>query len=150
MTPEDAEEYTQALGQVISGGWRQIALAERLGVPQALGMTTREWVEKRLGGYVRMSIPERREAVKELAAEGMSQRQIAAVLGVDPMTVNHDLRRRVENSTPAAGGEGGTREDAGTEAPRVENSTPVAVRPRTRAGVRAHNRLTRGNAAESP
>jgi hypothetical protein len=39
-------------------------------VPKALGFTTEQWVNDRLGGYVKMSIAERREAVKELAAEG--------------------------------------------------------------------------------
>ena len=99
MNIADAEEYTQALGQVVAGGYRQVALGERLGVPDALGLTTREWVEQRLGGYVRLSIPERREAVAELTAEGMTQREVADVLGVDPMTVNRDLRPPVENAT---------------------------------------------------
>lgn len=103
MNPEDAEEYTQALGQVVSGGWRQIALGERLGVPQALGLSTREWVDQRLGGYVRLSIPERREAVAELAAEGMAQREIADVLGTSQMTVSRDLRPESDVSeTPVA------------------------------------------------
>lgn len=91
MNEDDAEEYTQALGQVVAGGWRQVALGERLGVPKALGLSTRDWVEQRLGGYVRMGINERKEAAKELADEGMKQREIAAVLGVSPMTVNRDL-----------------------------------------------------------
>jgi len=91
MNPEDAEEYTQALGQITAGAWRQIALANRLGVPQALGLTTEEWVRSRLGGYVRLSPPERREAVAELTAEGLSQRQVAQVLGVDHRTVGRTL-----------------------------------------------------------
>ena len=70
MKPEDAEEYTQALGQVVAGGWRQIALGERLGVPKALGLSVDEWVKRRLGGYVKLSIEERREAVEELTAKG--------------------------------------------------------------------------------
>ena len=90
MSPEDAEEYTQALGQVVAGGWRQIALGERLGVPAALGISTRDWVEDRLGGYIRLSIPERREAVKELTDEGMSTRGIGDVLGVGKDTVQRD------------------------------------------------------------
>lgn len=90
MNVEDAEEYTQALGQVMAGGWRQIAWGERQGVPQALGLTTREWVNERLGGYVRLSIEERREAVKELTDDGMTQRQAADVLGVDEKTVRRD------------------------------------------------------------
>jgi hypothetical protein len=42
---------------------------ERLGVLASLGITLDEWVQGRLGGYVRLSIPERREAVAELTAE---------------------------------------------------------------------------------
>lgn len=99
MNTEDAEEYTQALGQVVAGGYRQVALGERLGVPAALGLTTREWVEQRLGGYVRMSIPERREAVAELESEGMSTREIADVLGVNQSTVVRDASASKE---PAA------------------------------------------------
>lgn len=96
MRPEDAEEYTQALGQVVAGSWRQVALGKRLGVPQALGISTEDWVEHRLGGYIRMSIPERREAVKELTAPvedggaGMSTREAAEVLGVNQSTVVRD------------------------------------------------------------
>ena len=90
LSPDDAEEYTQALGQVVAGGYRQVALGERLGVPNALGLTTEDWVRRRLGGYVRMSIPERKDAVAELTAEGMSSPQIAAVLGVSDQTVLND------------------------------------------------------------
>jgi N6-adenosine-specific RNA methylase IME4/predicted transcriptional regulator len=92
MKAEDAEEYTQALGQVVSGGWRQIALGERLGVPQALGLSVDEWVKQRLGGYVKLSIEERRQAAVELAAGGLKQRQIAKVLGVTQPTVFNDLQ----------------------------------------------------------
>lgn len=96
MSAEDAEEYTRALGQVMSGGWRQIALAQRLGVPEALGMTTDVWVRERIGGYVRLGLDERREAVKALTdPDGdfqLSQRQAAEVLGVDQATVSRALR----------------------------------------------------------
>jgi transcriptional regulator with XRE-family HTH domain len=117
MNVEDAEEYTQSLGQIVSGGWRQILLAQRLGVPQTLGMSTREWVEERLGGYVRLNAVERKEAVKELVAEGLSQRQVADVLGVNAGTVNRDTKpvanatlkqnlepESVANATPAKPG----------------------------------------------
>jgi hypothetical protein len=50
MNPADAEEYTEALGQHLGASWRQIQLGDRLGVPQALGLSTREWVKQRLGG----------------------------------------------------------------------------------------------------
>jgi transcriptional regulator with XRE-family HTH domain len=100
MTPDDAEEYTQALGQVVAGGWRQVALGKRLGVPEALELTTREWVEDRLGGYVRLSIPERREAVVELAEDGLSQREVAEVLGIDQATVSRDANASQDQDEP--------------------------------------------------
>jgi hypothetical protein len=88
----DAEEYTQALGQVVAGGYRQVALGVRLGVPKALGLSTPQWVEDRLGGYVRMSVPDRREAAAELVNEdGMSKREAAEVIGVGESTVRRDL-----------------------------------------------------------
>jgi len=102
MDAEDAEEYTQALGQIVAGGWRQIALGERLGVPNALGLTTREWVEQRLGGYVRLNIPERREATAELIAEGMTQKQAGDVLGVDARTVRRDIEADASDASAEA------------------------------------------------
>lgn len=50
MNPEDAEEYTVGLGQIVAGARRQVEEGARLGVPQALGMSPSEWVESRLGG----------------------------------------------------------------------------------------------------
>jgi hypothetical protein len=90
MNRADAEEYTQSIGQIVTGSWRQIALAERLGVPQALGMTLEQWVKERIGGYVRLAKQERFEAVLELKAEGYSNRQVAGVLGVDETTIRRD------------------------------------------------------------
>jgi N6-adenosine-specific RNA methylase IME4 len=91
MTQRDAEEYTQALGQVVAGGWRQIALGLRLGVPKTLGLTTDQWVKQRLGGYVKYSVGERQEAVKALANDGLGERKIVGVLGIDRKTVREDL-----------------------------------------------------------
>jgi hypothetical protein len=120
MTPDEAEEYTQSLGQITGGLWRQIAWAEQQGIPAALGLNLRQWVGDRLGGYVRLEVPERREAVAELAEEGMSQRGIADVVGVSPSTVNHDLKP-VQNRTPEP-------EDPQVSAPgedgSVQNRTP--------------------------
>jgi len=94
MNKEDAEEYTQSLGQILAGSWRQILWAQKQGIPKALGMSTEEWVNGRLGGYVKMTIPERREAVKEIKEqEGLlSNREIAKVLGVKPKTIDRDVR----------------------------------------------------------
>lgn len=116
MNEQDAKEYTESLGQITAGAWRQIALAARLGVPAALGLSTREWVDQRLGGYVRLSIPERREAVAELSAEGRSTREIGDVLGVDHKTVVTD--RHVGESSP----------DEPEPAPQPEVASP-AERP---------------------
>jgi N6-adenosine-specific RNA methylase IME4 len=91
MDREDAEEFTQAIGQVVGGGWRLIALGIKQGVPNALGLDNREWVEQRLGGYVRLSLSDRREAVAELTQEGLSTRKIGDVLGVSKDTVRGDL-----------------------------------------------------------
>lgn len=91
MNRGDAEEYTEALGQVFSGGYRLIFHAERQGIPAALEMSTREWVEQKLGGYVRLSIEERREAAKELTeGEGLSNVKAAEILGVSKDTVRRD------------------------------------------------------------
>jgi transposase-like protein len=54
-------------------------------------MTTDQWVTERLGGHIKLAIPERREAVKELAEDGLTQRQIADVVGVDQATVHRDI-----------------------------------------------------------
>ena len=91
MKREDAEEYTQSLGQIVAGSYRQILLAKKLGVPKSLGLEIEEWVNNRLGGYVRMSVEDRQKAVVELHAEGESNRSIAGALGVDPKTVRNDL-----------------------------------------------------------
>lgn len=97
MNQDDAEAFTEALGQVLGGGWRLTLQAERLGVPEALGMTLQDW-QQRVGGYVRMSVEERREAVRELTeVEGLSGRKAAQVLGVDPETVRRDS---VANAAP--------------------------------------------------
>ncbi|HSV08555.1 MAG TPA: hypothetical protein VLI07_18710 [Candidatus Binatus sp.] len=91
MDAKDAEEFTAALGLARESNWRQIALGLRLGVPEALGMNAEEWVTQRFGGYVRLAIEERREAVVELAREGMTIREIAAVIGTGKSQVHRDL-----------------------------------------------------------
>jgi phage N-6-adenine-methyltransferase len=128
LTTDDAEEYTQALGQVVAGGYRQVALGVRLGVPAALGLDTREWVEHRLGGYVRMAIPDRREAVAELTAEGMSAPAIADVLGVNEKTIDRDRAGTNVPSEPAEPTESEPDEElAGTNVPSEPADIPQPV-----------------------
>jgi hypothetical protein len=128
MSAEDAEEYTRALGQIMSGGWRQIALAQRLGVPEAIGMTTDAWVRDRIGGYVRLGLDERREAVKELTdPEGefqYSQRGAAEILGVDHRTVGNDLRRG-EYSPPTSAPASSGGDSGGEYSPPEESPEPT-------------------------
>jgi capsular polysaccharide biosynthesis protein len=66
MNPEDAEEYTKGLGQIVAGVWRQMDEGARLGVPQALGLSASEWVETRLGRS--SGTPERPDTVEDPAA----------------------------------------------------------------------------------
>jgi hypothetical protein len=91
MNAQDAEEYTQSLSLTVAGSWRFIALAKRLGVPKALGLSVDEWVKDKLGGHVKRSIAERREAALELKADGLSNVAIAEVLGVREGTIRNDL-----------------------------------------------------------
>ncbi len=97
FTAEQAEEYTQSLGQILGGGWRQVEWAQRAGIPEALGLTTREWVEKRLSGYVKLNKADRRKALAEPELKALSSRQAADVLGVDQKTIVND--RSEENSS---------------------------------------------------
>lgn len=132
LTPDEAEEYTQSLGQIMAGGWRQIDLAQQLGIPEALGLTTQQWVEQRLGGYVRLSVSDRRAAAAELAAEGASTREIGAVLGVHHSTVESDLRGEnpPARSVPAA-----VASDLPGENPPARSTTePEASQPKASFG----------------
>jgi DNA-directed RNA polymerase specialized sigma24 family protein len=53
--------------------------------------TIAKWVKRCLDGDMRLSIADRREAVRELIEEGMSQQAIGEVLGVATSTVSKDL-----------------------------------------------------------
>lgn len=120
MKVEDAEEFTQALGQIVAGSWRHIALAKRLGVPKALGLSTEQWVNDRLGGYVRMSIPDRREAVRELKADGHSNRETAEVLGVGEATVRRDTAPNGAADSQKPSGNNGSGAPNGAPTPPVD------------------------------
>lgn len=118
LTRDEAEEYTQALGQVVSGGWRQIFLGRRLGVPQALGLTTKEWVDGRLGGYLKLDQDERRAAVAELTEEGLSAPAIGEVLDVTEKTVDRDRAELAGTNVPAPSSNGAENPgEAGTNVP---------------------------------
>lgn len=124
-----AEEFTQSLGQIIAGSWRQIALAERLGVPEILGYdSTREWVQQRLGGYVKLSVVERREAAKELADDGLSTRRIGGIVGVHHATVERDLGANAPDELDEAADDKDEDEDLGANAPANKRKSNEAAR----------------------
>jgi ParB family chromosome partitioning protein len=88
-----------------------VLVAQNLGVPKALGLTTREWVQDRIGGYVQLNVPERREAVAELKEAGLSTRETGDVLGVDHETIRRDLTTGANAPSQVA--------DTGANAPLV-------------------------------
>lgn len=94
VTVEQAEEFTASLGDIVGGSFRQIALADDLGIPQVLGLTLPEWVD-RLGGYVKFNIEEKQKAVEELRRPKdkrgkplRSQRKVAEILGTSQSVVS--------------------------------------------------------------
>lgn len=127
MKPDEAEEYTQALGQVVAGGWRQIALGQRLGVPQALKLSVDAWVKQRLGGYIKYSVEERKQAVAELTAEGYSERQIKASVGIDRETVRKAQGKPGRKSTKAQSKTPAKQETLGRKPTTDDEDDPLDV-----------------------
>lgn len=99
MDREAAESFSSGLGKVMGGSYELILHAKQQRVPEVLGMTLQDWVNHYLGGYMRMAVDQRREAAKELAEEGLSQRAIAEVLGVAQKTVDRDLSESNDSLT---------------------------------------------------
>lgn len=91
MKREDAEEFTQSLGQIGEGWWRQAALGIRLGIPKLLGYAgpdgPRRWMRERVSAHTRIASEEQERAILELTKEDMSQREIGAALGISDTTV---------------------------------------------------------------
>lgn len=106
--PDAAREYSEALGMIGAGWWRQVAWAHRQGIPAALGMTTREWVTAFVGGWARLPIGDRREAALELTSgpDALSQRAAADVLGVSHTTIERDLGTNVPEPSVELGANG--------------------------------------------
>lgn len=105
MTPSEAEAFTIGVGHVAAGTAELILFAYRNDVPAALGLTLPVWVETRLGGYVKLAAAERRAVALRLHDDGLTQREIAGVLGVGQATVGRDLAEPNGSSTPAESAE---------------------------------------------
>jgi DNA-binding CsgD family transcriptional regulator len=56
----------------------------------ALGYSsTGDWVRERIGGYIKLSVAERRDALLELKSEVHSNREVAEILGAAEGTVRN-------------------------------------------------------------
>lgn len=100
LTKEDAEEFVQSAAQHGTAQFRQVALAKKMEVHVALGISLEELVIRMFGGYMKLSITERREAVKELAAQGYTNVDIAKITGVSDETVRRDKATNVVDAKP--------------------------------------------------
>lgn len=92
MDRDTAERWTEAAGLVFAGQYMQVDLAIEQGVPEALGLTPREWVETKLGGYVKYVVADRRKIHAELREKGLKLREIAERTGAGKDTVARDLK----------------------------------------------------------
>jgi hypothetical protein len=93
MSKEAAEEFTQSLSQIMSGGYQQILWADKQGIPEALGLQLPEWVQ-RIGGYIKYSIQERQKIVEELHSNGLSSPKIAQIVGAASNTIRNDMQAK--------------------------------------------------------
>jgi hypothetical protein len=129
----DAEEFSQSLEQIGEGWFRQLALGIKLGAPEALGLTRRQWADR-----IGLKVRDRAERINigiELAAEGLSNRAIADVIGVDESTVRAD--KTAGNPAPNCAGQDGQADAAaGNPAPytfiNVESPAVKALSPKGR------------------
>lgn len=109
LTAAEAEEYTKNIGSVAVGNFGLMEFArDTLKVPEALGITFDQWVTERLGGFVRRSVEQRREAVAELSGEkgengryARSAKDVAEILGIGEQTVEED-RKVIETAKGTA------------------------------------------------
>jgi|GEM_PF-3841512 hypothetical protein len=84
--------------------------------------------------YVRLSVAERREAARLLTAEGLPQRKVASILGVDHGTVSRDLgenapKRQIKSSDSA-----GAESDDGANAPNPRAAARRSARSPASSG----------------
>lgn len=120
-----AAEFTEALGQIFAGSLRLTEWGQDNGIPAALGLSDEEWLRRRLGEQVRLSIPERRLVVMRLRSLGFTIRQIADKLATSPATVGRDVITVSSETPEAESPEAAGPEDVsdGTTRPHVAENT---------------------------
>lgn len=132
LTPDEAKEYSNSLAKAAAGDYELMDFAiNTLGVPQALGMEPSDWVDS-IGGYIRMTIEDRREAVGELLAEGRSQTQVATILGISKQTIIRD-KSMIEAQRTVPAGTAQAQIGAGTK----PAGTPAQIRNLLEQGKKA-------------
>jgi transposase-like protein len=105
--PMSVEEAEALIGVAVASGTQYCDAINALHDGRAwLSLGYDSWqalANDRLRGLPQLHRDERREVVAHLYSTGMSQRDIAVAIGVDPMTVNRDLAEAgVEIATPEA------------------------------------------------
>lgn len=97
---------------------------------------------ERLGGYVRMQVPDRLKAVAELSKEGLSNVKVAEVLGIDETTVRRDkgsASAEVEAEKPADQAE--SESDASANAEDAAAPAPPNLKAEAKAKTRKQRDL---------
>lgn len=99
LLAEHADGLTEGLAQVLAGAALLADTMQEAGIPAALGLSSAEWVERRLAGQVRLSREERRLVIA--ANPDKSSRELGEALGVDHKTVVNDRKALSGESSPA-------------------------------------------------
>ena len=89
---ERAQEFSESLGLIADGFWRQLAWAVESDVPKDMGLSVPEWID-RYRPPVQLEPAHRKAAAQELKESNpsLSNRAIAAILNVSAPTIAADL-----------------------------------------------------------
>lgn len=98
ISQEDAREYSESLAQIGEGWIRQVLWASRQGVPQAEGLTLREW-KRKYYGHLRVPIDELPDVAAEMRDEGYTLREISDATGAGYGSVHRALNNDPDGSS---------------------------------------------------
>lgn len=125
MNREAAEEFTAALGLVIGGAVRLADWAPTVDIPAALGLSTDDWVQRRLTGQVKLTRVERQAIVQ--ANPDVSSPKLAGVLGVSDQTILND-RAAASKPLETEPGQGQVTPRKTSDEPKDLESSPHVTR----------------------